>query len=272
MPVPKKPKPVPLVAADPAFPAYVVVRVDSLIKYENNPRTHSDAQISQLVASIKEFGFTNAILTDGKNGVVAGHGRLVAAQKLGMATVPTLELSHLSAAQRRAYIIADNKLALAAGWDDDLLRLELGALREDGFDLSLIGFDAGELAGLFGEGGLDGAGSLAAQFGIPPFTVLNAREGWWQERKRAWLALGIRSEIGRGETLSTSARVGAGEDATYRPIGGRKANAVPGGGPMPLDRAKAGKANATPGGARMPAADYSKRQRGDGRGRAVAQS
>jgi DNA methylase/ParB-like nuclease domain len=152
MPVPKKPKPAaPIVAADPAFPAYVVARVDSLVGYANNPRTHSPAQIDQLVASIREFGFTNAILTDGKNGVVAGHGRLVAAQRLGMVTVPTLELSHLSAAQRRAYIIADNKLALAAGWDDDLLRLELGALREDGFDLSLIGFDAGELAGLFGD-------------------------------------------------------------------------------------------------------------------------
>jgi hypothetical protein len=144
--------PAPVVApADPGFPAYVVARVDSLVAYDKNPRTHSPAQIDKLAASIREFGFTNPILTDGKNGVVAGHGRVLAAQKLAMETVPTLELSHLSAAQRRAYVIADNKLALDAGWDEDLLRLELGALREDGFDLSLIGFDAGELAGLFGD-------------------------------------------------------------------------------------------------------------------------
>jgi DNA modification methylase len=133
------------------FPTHRIVRVDSLVKYENNPRTHSPAQIDKLVASIREFGFTNAILTDGKNGVVAGHGRLLAAQKLGMATVPTLELSHLSAAQRRAYILADNRLALDAGWDDDLLRLELGALQDDGFDLSLTGFNDLELADLFAD-------------------------------------------------------------------------------------------------------------------------
>lgn len=148
---------------DPTFPAYRVVDVGSLIAYAQNPRTHSAAQIDKLAASIREFGFTNAILTDGKNGVVAGHGRLLAAQKLGMATVPTLELSHLSAAQRRAYIIADNKLALDAGWDDDLLRLELGALREDGFDLALTGFDAGELAGLFGD-----AAGLTDPDDVPP--------------------------------------------------------------------------------------------------------
>jgi DNA modification methylase len=138
-------------ATDPAFPRYRIVATDKLVAYDRNPRTHSEAQINKLVASIREFGFTNAILTDGKRGIVAGHGRLLAAQKLGMATVPTLELSHLSAAQRRAYVIADNKLALDAGWDDELLRLELGDLREDGFDLSLTGFDGRELSALFGD-------------------------------------------------------------------------------------------------------------------------
>lgn len=224
-------------AADPAFPEYRVVRVDSLVGYKNNPRVHSAAQIDKLVASIREFGFTNAILTDGKHGVVAGHGRLLAAQKLGMATVPTLELSHLSAAQRRAYILADNRLALDAGWDDDLLRLELGALRDDGFDLNLTGFDAGELSALFADdGGLggagNGAGSLAAQFGIPPFSVLNAREGWWQDRKRAWLALGIQSEIGRGDTgVNTPHDGNAMADGLVSLRNRQKAaNAVPGGG------------------------------------------
>jgi DNA modification methylase len=105
--------------------------------------------VAQIAASICEFGFTNPILVDGANGVIAGHGRLLAARKLGLAEVPTIELSHLTPAQRRAYVLADNRLALSAGWDDDLLRLELGALQADGFDLALTGFDLGEIAGLF---------------------------------------------------------------------------------------------------------------------------
>jgi DNA modification methylase len=133
------------------FPRHRIVATDSLIGYDNNPRTHSPAQVDQLVASIREFGFTNPILTDGKKGVVAGHGRLLAAEKMGLATVPTLELSHLNAKQRRAYVIADNKLAMNAGWDNELLALELGDLRDDGFDLSLIGFDDRELFSLFGD-------------------------------------------------------------------------------------------------------------------------
>ena len=133
------------------FPKYRAVRVKVLIPYANNARTHTAAQIAKIVASIKEFGFTNPVLTDGKRGIVAGHGRVLAAQKLGMETVPTIELSHLSKAQIRAYVIADNKLALDAGWDDELLRLELGELRDDGFDLALTGFDARELFGLFGD-------------------------------------------------------------------------------------------------------------------------
>lgn len=152
-------------ASEAGFPRHRIVATASLVGYENNPRTHSPAQIDKLVASIKEFGFTNAILTDGKRGVVAGHGRLLAAQKLGLVTVPTLELSHLSAAQRRAYVIADNKLALDAGWDNDLLTFELGELRLDGFDLSLTGFDLGELSNLFGENGNEG---LTDPDDIPP--------------------------------------------------------------------------------------------------------
>jgi hypothetical protein len=143
------------------FPRHRIVATDSLIGYDNNPRTHSPAQIDQLVASIKEFGFTNPILTDGKKGVVAGHGRLLAAVQMGLATVPTVELSHLTAKQRRAYVIADNKLALNSSWDEELLTLELGDLHAAGFDLHLTGFDGDELLKLFGDedGGSGSGGS-----------------------------------------------------------------------------------------------------------------
>src|SRR6185312_3934615 len=119
------------------FPPYRTARVTELIPYVRNARTHSDAQVAQIAASIREFGFTNPILVDGERGVIAGHGRLLAARKLGMAEVPTIELNHLTPAQRRAYILADNKLALNAGWDPDLLRLELIDLQAEGFDLGL---------------------------------------------------------------------------------------------------------------------------------------
>ena len=116
-----------------------------LIPYVNNSRTHSEAQIQQVAASIKEFGFTNPILIDEKGSIIAGHGRLAAAQILQMEEVPTITLSGLSDAQRKAYVIADNKLALNAGWDFDLLKLEI--LDLDGeIDLSILGFDENELA------------------------------------------------------------------------------------------------------------------------------
>lgn len=129
------------------FPAYKAAPVSSLIPYARNARTHSDAQVAQIAASIREFGFTNPILVDGENGVIAGHGRLLAARKLGMTEVPTLELAHLTPAQKRAYVLADNRLALSAGWDAELLRLELGDLQAEGFDLELTGFDPIEIAG-----------------------------------------------------------------------------------------------------------------------------
>lgn len=117
---------------------------DSLVFYARNARTHSDAQVDQIVESIREYGWTNPVLTDGENGIIAGHGRVLAAQKLGLERVPCVELSHLSEIQRRAYVIADNKFALNAGWDNELLRLELGELVDEGFDLELIGFDEAE--------------------------------------------------------------------------------------------------------------------------------
>jgi DNA modification methylase len=116
-----------------------------LIPYAHNPRTHTDAQVAQIAASIREFGWTNPVLVDGENGIIAGHGRVLAARKLGLQRVPVIELSHMSEAQKRAYVLADNQLALNAGWDEDLLRVELADLSELGFDMSLIGFGAGEL-------------------------------------------------------------------------------------------------------------------------------
>ena len=121
------------------------ISVGDLIPYANNSRTHSDEQVLQIASSIKEFGFINPVIVDGENGIIAGHGRVMAAKKLGLVDVPCVDASHLSEAQKKAYIIADNKLALNAGWDDDILRIELDMLTELDFDLSLTGFSDEEL-------------------------------------------------------------------------------------------------------------------------------
>jgi DNA modification methylase len=131
-------------------PQVHLVSVETLVPYVNNARTHSDEQVAQIAASIKEFGWTSPLLVDGENGILAGHGRLAAARKLGITEVPVIELSHLSAQQRKAYILADNRLALNAGWDEELLKLELSALAELDFDLDLIGFTDKELDALLG--------------------------------------------------------------------------------------------------------------------------
>ncbi|CAB4134041.1 putative methylase [uncultured Caudovirales phage] len=123
-------------------------KVTELIPYVNNSRTHSDEQVAQIAASIKEFGWTNPILVDGSNGIIAGHGRLMAARKLGYKEVPTIELSELTDTQRKAYIIADNRLALNAGWDNEMLTIELNDLLADGFALEMLGFDPKELSAL----------------------------------------------------------------------------------------------------------------------------
>ena len=122
--------------------------IGRLIPYIRNARTHDEAQVAQIAASIVEFGWTNPVLVDGDNGIICGHGRLAAAHRLGLSEVPVIELGHLSPNQKRAYIIADNKLALAAGWDEELLHLELGDLASNGYDLSLTGFSDDELEAL----------------------------------------------------------------------------------------------------------------------------
>lgn len=131
-------------------PVIVSRKVEDLIPYARNSRTHSDAQVAQIAASVREFGWTNPVLVDGENGIIAGHGRILAARKLGMEEVPCIELAGLTDTQRRAYIIADNKLALNGGWDDELLAIELGELNAAEFDMALIGFDAGELSAAMG--------------------------------------------------------------------------------------------------------------------------
>ena len=176
-----------------------------------------------------------------------------------------------SDAKKRAYMLADNKLTLNAEWDLERLAVEIAELRASDFDISLIGFNESEIDELLKadeDGAGVGAGSLAERFMVPPFSVLNARGGWWQERKAAWLALGIQSELGRGENMlgmSASNEAYMYDKKNYT----GKANAIPGGAPMPLDRAKAAKATGEPGGSKMPAANYRKTHaRGDGRGEA----
>ena len=127
------------------------IQTADLIPYARNSRTHDDAQVAQIAGSIREFGFTNPVLIDGSNGIIAGHGRVMAAGKLGLKEVPCIRLAHLTESQKRACIIADNKLALNAGWDEELLKLELTELRDLDFDISLAGFSDEELAGLLAE-------------------------------------------------------------------------------------------------------------------------
>ena len=128
---------------------YELMDVDKLIPYVNNARTHSAEQVNKLAGSIKEFGFINPVIIDGDNGILAGHGRVMAAKQLGLKKVPCVAADYLTEAQRKAYILADNKMALDAGWDNELLKVEIESLQEMGFDLEFTGFDEKELAELF---------------------------------------------------------------------------------------------------------------------------
>jgi len=146
-----------------------MVPVDSLIPYARNARTHSEEQIAQIAASIREFGWTNPILTDGDKGVIAGHGRLAAARKLELAEVPVIELGHLSPEQKKAYILADNRIALNSGWDEELLKLELQELQGVDFDLDLLGFGDDEIERLLN--GDQVGGGLTEDDAIPEAPV-----------------------------------------------------------------------------------------------------
>jgi DNA modification methylase len=156
-----------------------MVAVASLIPYARNARTHSEDQVAQIAASIAEFGFTNPILTDGERGVIAGHGRLAAARKLELTEVPVIELTHLSAIQKKAYILADNRIAANAGWDDELLGVELTELKEAGFDLELMGFGDEELERLLnGEGDKTGLTEDDAVPDLPVDPVSKTGDVW----------------------------------------------------------------------------------------------
>lgn len=126
-------------------------RTDVLLPYARNSRTHSDEQVAQIAASIREFGFTNPVLVDADNGIVAGHGRVMAAKQLGLVDVPTINVGWMTEGQRRAYVIADNQLALNAGWDESVLAQEVAWLQEQQFDTNLLGFSADFLDGLLAE-------------------------------------------------------------------------------------------------------------------------
>lgn len=243
--------------------------IGRFIHYARNPRKN-DAQVERMVASIKEFGFRIPVVAKSDGSVVDGHLRLKAAVALGMTEVPVALADELTDAQVKAFRLLANRSANWAEWDDELLALELHELQGMDFDLSMTGFNEAELTALLDPGASgESAGdpgearqTLAARFGIAPFSVLNAREGWWQDRKRAWLALGIKSEVGRGGTAATPPHpptVTQNQDGTLN-YGGTK------GQDKRFDRQR----QAAPGGSARPACDYGKsKARGDGHGRAM---
>jgi len=196
------------------WPADKVERrsIGSIIPYARNSRTHSDEQVAQIAASIKEWGFTNPILVDIDGEIIAGHGRLLAAQKLGLKEVPCITAVGWSDAQKKAYVIADNKLGLNAGWDETLLKIEFKELGDLNFNLEKTGFSLDELAKLFDdkdEKYSDGvSGSMVENYGEPPFSVLDTRKGTWLERKRKWRTLiGDEGET-REDTLANGGMLG----------------------------------------------------------------
>ena len=184
------------------------LETEKLIPYARNSRTHSDEQVQQIMGSIKEFGFTNPVLVDGDGVIIAGHGRTMAAQRLEMKEVPCLRLSHLTEAQKRAYVIADNKLALNAGWDDAMLALELRNLRDEDFDLSLTGFDDAELAALLADAVAEGLVDEDAVPEAPEVPVTVEGDVWLLGRHRLMC----------GDSTSI--------DAVERLMAGRKADMV----------------------------------------------
>lgn len=266
-------------------PTIALRKIADLTPDPRNARTHSPEQIEQVAASIERFGWTNPILADDL--IRAGHGRIAAATLIyargdtiylapgrdngGIAiprdTVPVIDCTGWSEDDRKAYALADNQLALLAGWDTEILLAQIDELQAVSFDMEIIGFDTAAIEALSGAGSeveadppagqKSGSGSLATEFLIPPFTILNAREGWWMDRKRAWLSLGIKSEVGRGENLigrslheqvalalsgkGGKGGTGASYDAAKRYIDERRAKGVPD--PDILREAQGGKAN-----------------------------
>jgi hypothetical protein len=189
--------------------------IGSIFRFPGNPRKNA-AAVAPVIASLRAFGFRQPIVVDAERVIVVGDTRFQAAQALGLAQVPVHVALDLTAQQAQAYRIADNKTNEFAIWDTDLLAIQIGELRDADFDLAPMGFTDAELAELLAPPPDPGSGdaippvSLAERFGVPPFSVLNAREGWWQDRKRAWIALGIKSEIGRDVNLLRMSATAAG--------------------------------------------------------------
>jgi len=183
--------------------------VEDIVPYVKNARMHPPEQIDQIAASMERFGFTIPMLVAEDRTIIAGHGRLMAAAQLGLSEVPVMVARGWSDEDRRLYTLADNRLAETSEWDPEMLRIEVDELRADyGIgDMSFIGFTEADLAGFLPAlppevtEPEEKSATLAARFGVVPFSIMSAREGWWQDRKRAWLALGIKSEVGRGENL-----------------------------------------------------------------------
>ena len=175
------------------------VPTGELVPYAGNAKEHPDWQVGQIVASIERFGFSDPVGVwhdpEGRPVIVEGHGRVMAAKELGMESVPCVALDHLDDEGRRAYALAHNQLTMNSGWDDLALSDELADLAD--MDMGDFGFDAAMGDASDYDDGIEHA-TLRDRFGWPPFSVLNVGSGEWQARKRSWLALGIRSEIGRG--------------------------------------------------------------------------
>ena len=185
-------------------PVIVSRKVEDLIPYVRNSRTHSDEQVAQIAASIREFGWTNPVLVDGENGVIAGHGRILAARKLGMDEVPCIELAGLTDTQRRAYIIADNKLALNAGWDDELLAIEFSELADAGFDNLLTGFTQDEIDALTPEQIPEGLTDEDAVPDVQPDPVSKLGDVWLLGKHR--VMCGDSTSIDAVEALMTGGK------------------------------------------------------------------
>lgn len=182
--------------------------LDKIKPYERNARIIPQKAIDKVAASIKAFGFRVPLSVASDGTILAGHTRLLAAKQLGIKTIPVEIAKELDKKQQRAYRLADNRTHDETKWDDEFLKREMQDLDELGIDLSLTGFDEEEIGELFEndkENTFANNGSLAERFGVPPFSVLNAREGWWQARKDAWLSLGIQSELGRNQGMNSLA-------------------------------------------------------------------
>lgn len=251
------------------------IPIESVVRDPRNARTHSNEQIDQLRAAFREFGWVWPILIDETNKIVAGHARLAAALAEGATLAKVIRAAGLTPSQLRAFALADNQLPLGAGWDDAMLMEELRALESAGFDVGAIGFDSAELDRLLGRSSGDEprdlSGALAESFGVPPFSVLNAREGWWQTRKSAWISLGIRSELGRGENITIQGETLSEPGLNhYRAKSGEASKAFKNQSEqLALSKRARKQPSGAPGGSAVPAADYRKRQRGSGKGKPV---